>query len=140
MRLIKLIPVLFSLLVLQACTGVVVRHTQVPPPDRSLKWNIVCFERHSLTTVLDTIHNAQQFHMNDPWQTIGQRDFNRLGCSYEQIPRGSRAYQVGLHSTSHGFSFPILKVRFSTNGQVMYTANEIYLHREHNNRDRNHRR
>lgn len=128
MRLIKVFAVLlFSLLVLPAYAGFTITFTPPPLPDPDRQWNIVCFEKQSLTAVLDNIVNAQQFVMNDPWQTISQRKFNKLGCDYVQIPQGSQARRVGIHETMQGFIFPVFQLRYSNSGQRMYTADAIFL-------------
>ena len=141
MRLAKfVVAILFSLLVLPAQAGFTFKFTPAPPSDPDRPWNIVCFERQGLTAVLDTIVNEQQFHMNDPWQTITKQRFNKLGCAYVQIPLGSHARRAGSHRTRNDFVFPISMVRYSTTGQVMFTADAIFPSRDSRDRDRHHRR
>lgn len=121
------VALLLLLLGIPAYAGFEFKFTPATPPDPDRQWNIVCFDDKGLITVLDTMVNVQQFTRNDPWQTISKQDFNKLGCSYAQIPPGSKARRIGIIGTTNGLIFPLIQVKYGNTGQLMYSADSVFL-------------
>lgn len=102
-------------LVLGACllSQATVSHSQDRP------FQLVCFDQKGITAGLDQVVNAQQFLRND-------RRLQSGSCGFAQIPTGSTARYVGIHTSPNGFHYPLYRVTYATTGQRMYAADGIF--------------
>jgi hypothetical protein len=82
-------------------------------------YNLVCFEESGLIESLAGVVNAQQFLRNDSTLKNGS-------CGFAQVPAGSTARYLGIHTTTHGFLYPMYLVIYATTGQRMYSADGIF--------------
>lgn len=80
---------------------------------------LVCFEQNGMTASLNKVVNAQQFLRNDSILRSGS-------CAFAQLPTGSTARFIGIHSSPQGFLYPIYRVTYATTGQRMYAADGIF--------------
>jgi len=121
---------LFSLLALPAQAGFEFKFKPAPPHDPTRPYNLVCFEKDGLMRVLNLVVNQQQFLRNDLGQSVSRdvrRVMSRGGCSFVQIPPGSKARRAGLYESRKGFIFPLFEVTYGTTDQSMYSADGIFL-------------
>ena len=82
-------------------------------------YQLVCFEQDGMTASLNKVVNAQQFLRNDSILRSGS-------CAFAQLPAGSTARFIGVHSSPQGFLYPIYRVTYATTGQRMYAADGIF--------------
>jgi hypothetical protein len=82
-------------------------------------YQLVCFEQDGMTASLNKVVNAQQFLRNDSILRSGS-------CAFAQIPAGSSARFIDVHSSPQGFLYPIYRVTYATTGQRMYAADGIF--------------
>ena len=82
-------------------------------------YQLVCFEQDGMTASLNKVVNAQQFLRNDSTLRSGS-------CDFAQLPAGSAARFIDIHSSPQGFLYPIYRVTYATTGQRMYAADGIF--------------
>ena len=82
-------------------------------------FQLVCFDEDGITASLDQVVNAQQFLRNDRLLQSGS-------CGFAQIPTGSKARYVGIHTSPNGFHYPLYRVTYATTGQRMYAVDGIF--------------
>lgn len=82
-------------------------------------YQLVCFEQDGMTASLNKVVNAQQFLRNDSILRSGS-------CAFAQLPAGSTARFISIHSSPQGFLYPIYRVTYATTGQRMYAADGIF--------------
>lgn len=82
-------------------------------------YQLVCFEQDGMTASLNKVVNAQQFLRNDTVLRSGS-------CDFAQLPAGSSARFIDVHSSPQGFLYPIYRVTYATTGQRMYAADGIF--------------
>ncbi len=82
-------------------------------------YRLICFEDAGIRASLNHVPNIQQFLQNDRVMQSGS-------CSFAQLPSGSTARYVGIHSTEAGFHFPIYRVTYATTGQRMFSADGVF--------------
>lgn len=82
-------------------------------------FQLVCFEQTGLKASLDKVVNAQQFLRND-------RILRSGSCDFAQIPAGSSARYLGIHSSGNGFLYPMYRVTYGTTGQRMFAVDGIF--------------
>ena len=87
------------------------------PQDRPFQ--LLCFGRDGIIESLDRVVNAQQFLRNDQLLQSGN-------CSFAQIPKGSTARYVDIHTSANGFHYPLYRVTYATTGQRMFAADGIF--------------
>jgi hypothetical protein len=132
MRFTKLVTVvtflLLSLLTAPAQAGWFgLSVTPAPPSDPNRPYNLICFSKKGLTTILSRVVNSQQFLRNDLGQTVSRKKMVNQGCDFVKIPANSTARRAGFYQSKEGFIFPIFGVTYSTTGQNMYAADGIFL-------------
>jgi hypothetical protein len=82
-------------------------------------YQLVCFEQDGMTASLNKVVNAQQFLRNDSILQSGS-------CAFAQLPAGSTARFIDIHSSPQGFLYPIYRVTYATTGQRMYAADGVF--------------
>jgi hypothetical protein len=82
-------------------------------------YQLVCFEQGGMTASLNKVVNAQQFLRNDSILRSGS-------CAFAQLPAGSTARFIDIHSSPQGFLYPIYRVTYASTGQRMYAADGIF--------------
>ena len=82
-------------------------------------YQLVCFEQNGMTSSLDKVVNVQQFLRNDSILRSGS-------CAFAQLPAGSTARFIEIHSSPQSFLYPIYRVTYATTGQRMYAADGIF--------------
>jgi hypothetical protein len=82
-------------------------------------YQLVCFEQDGMTASLNKVVNAQQFLRNDSILRSGS-------CAFAQLPAGSTARFIDIHSSPQGFLYPIYRVAYATTGQRMYAVDGIF--------------
>jgi len=105
------------LIVSLAFTTAAQAQAQAQAQDRP--YQLVCFEQTGITDSLDKVVNMQQFLRND-------RILQSGSCGFAQIPVGSSARYVGIHSSPQGFLYPVYRVTYATTGQRMYAADGVF--------------
>lgn len=82
-------------------------------------YQLVCFGQDGIEDTLNKVVNAQQFLRNDSTLKSGS-------CDFAQLPAGSSARFIDIHSSPKGFLYPIYRVTYATTGQRMYAADGVF--------------
>lgn len=90
-----------------------------PALARDRPFQLVCFDKEGIKASLDKVVNAQQFLRND-------RVLQSGNCGFAQIPKGSTARYVGIHTSPNGFHYPLYRVTYATTGQRMFAADGVF--------------
>jgi len=82
-------------------------------------YRLVCFEQSGLIVSLNGVVNAQQFLRNDS-------TLKNASCDFAQVPSGSTARYLGIHTSAAGFLYPMYLVTYATTGQRMFAADGVF--------------
>lgn len=97
----------------------------LPAFAQSESGRLVCFQQKGLEHVLGHVVNQMQFLNNSYGQTIAPQDINNQGCDFSTKQLHAGIFQ-GFYQNSHGFIFPIFRVRNGRGGVLMYAADGVF--------------